>query len=144
MAEPNELRIKFLRGTAVLNDGYTGPAGEFTIDTTNWTVRVHDGATPGGHPQANEQALTTLVSGIGSNVSLMAQRVEALETLNIGTLAQRVQTLETLLTLMQTKEYIDLEVMSVEIKSILRELEFWAYRIQALRHQLNQHQQTLT
>lgn len=40
--------LQFRRGTATQNDAFTGSVGELTIDTTNKTVRVHDGATAGG------------------------------------------------------------------------------------------------
>ena len=44
--------IKSRRGTAAQHDdstGFTGAEGELTVDTTNDTVRVHDGSTKGGH-----------------------------------------------------------------------------------------------
>jgi hypothetical protein len=42
-------RIKFIRGNTAANDAFTGYEGEFTVDTTNWTIRLHDGINPGGH-----------------------------------------------------------------------------------------------
>ena len=40
-------------GTSITGKfGYTGPEGELTVDTTLWTVRVHDGSTTGGFPLA--------------------------------------------------------------------------------------------
>lgn len=44
--------IKLRRGTKAQHDdgsGFTGAEGELTVDTTNDTVRVHDGSTKGGH-----------------------------------------------------------------------------------------------
>jgi len=44
--------IKSRRGTEAQHDdgtGFTGAEGELTVDTTNDTVRVHDGSTKGGH-----------------------------------------------------------------------------------------------
>jgi hypothetical protein len=38
------------RGTSAQNLAYTGPAGEVTINTDDYSLRVHDGATPGGWP----------------------------------------------------------------------------------------------
>lgn len=136
MAESTDIRYQFLRGAAHLNDGYTGRDGEITIDKDNWCVRIHDGETPGGHKQANNTSTQSVISSIGSNVSTLTQRVESLESTNISTLGQRVQTLETVLSLLGTREYIDLEIMDVEIKSIQRELEFWLYRIQSLDSQI--------
>lgn len=42
-------QIQIRRGTAAEHDGFTGAIGEVTMDTTNNTLRVHDGATAGGH-----------------------------------------------------------------------------------------------
>ncbi len=40
--------IRFRRGTAVQHETFTGAQGEITVDTTNKTLRVHDGLTLGG------------------------------------------------------------------------------------------------
>ena len=40
--------LQIRRGTAAQNDNFTGMAGEITMDTTNKTVRIHDGETLGG------------------------------------------------------------------------------------------------
>jgi len=42
-------QIQRRRGTAVEHNTFTGAVGELTVDTTNNTVRVHDGVTAGGH-----------------------------------------------------------------------------------------------
>ncbi len=42
-------RIQRRRGTALEHATFTGALAELTVDTTNNTVRVHDGTTPGGH-----------------------------------------------------------------------------------------------
>jgi hypothetical protein len=44
MADQLQLR----RGTSAENDAFTGAAGEVTVDTTNDSLRVHDGASAGG------------------------------------------------------------------------------------------------
>ena len=41
--------LQFRRGTQAQNNSFTGAAGEITFDITNKTLRVHDGATAGGH-----------------------------------------------------------------------------------------------
>mgnify|MGYP001407395402 CR=1 FL=1 len=41
--------LQFRRGTQAQNNSFTGAAGEITFDVTNKTLRVHDGATAGGH-----------------------------------------------------------------------------------------------
>jgi hypothetical protein len=42
------IQIQYRRGTAVQHSSFTGANGEITVDTTNKTLRVHDGATVGG------------------------------------------------------------------------------------------------
>lgn len=41
-------QVQYRRGSAAQNSSFTGALGEITVDTTNWTLRVHDGATAGG------------------------------------------------------------------------------------------------
>ena len=41
-------QVQIRRGTAAENDAFTGAIGEITMDTTNKTLRVHDGTTVGG------------------------------------------------------------------------------------------------
>ena len=41
-------QVQYRRGSAAQNNSFTGALGEITVDTTNWTLRVHDGATAGG------------------------------------------------------------------------------------------------
>jgi hypothetical protein len=43
-------QVQLARGTSAQTLAYTGPAGEVTVDTDDWSLRVHDGVTPGGHP----------------------------------------------------------------------------------------------
>lgn len=42
-------RVKLRRGTAVQHQTFTGAVAEITVDTTNNSIRVHDGSTAGGH-----------------------------------------------------------------------------------------------
>jgi hypothetical protein len=44
---PN-IQVKLRRGTANEHNTFTGAEGEVTVDTTNDTLRVHDGSTAGG------------------------------------------------------------------------------------------------
>lgn len=41
-------RLQFVRGSTASNNSFTGRAGELTVDTGTWTLRVHDGVTAGG------------------------------------------------------------------------------------------------
>lgn len=47
MTAPRRLQLR--RGNSTAVSTYTGAAGEVVIDTTNWTLRVHDGVTQGGY-----------------------------------------------------------------------------------------------
>lgn len=42
-------RVKLRRGTSSQHQSFIGAEAEITVDTTNWSVRVHDGSTTGGH-----------------------------------------------------------------------------------------------
>jgi hypothetical protein len=42
-------RVKLRRGTSTQHNTFTGSAAEVTVDTTDWSLRVHDGSTAGGH-----------------------------------------------------------------------------------------------
>ena len=42
-------RLQFVRGSTARNDAFVGREGELTVDTNTWTLRVHDGVTPGGN-----------------------------------------------------------------------------------------------
>lgn len=46
MAKPRQIQIR--RGTATEHANFIGANGEITMDTTNKTIRVHDGQTRGG------------------------------------------------------------------------------------------------
>lgn len=50
-------QIQIRRGTADENDSFTGAIGEVTMDTTNKTLRVHDGITAGGTVLAKQSEI---------------------------------------------------------------------------------------
>ena len=49
--------IQLRRGTAAEHENFTGAIGEVTMDTTNKTLRVHDGETVGGTALTKQQEL---------------------------------------------------------------------------------------
>ncbi len=53
-------QIQIRRGTAAENDAFTGAIGEVTMDTTNKTLRVHDGETSGGTVLAKQSEIPTV------------------------------------------------------------------------------------
>ncbi len=52
--------IRFRRGTAAQHETFTGAVGEITVDTTNNTLRVHDGQTLGGTSLAKRSEIPDL------------------------------------------------------------------------------------
>ena len=56
-------QVQFRRGTTAENNNFTGLAGEVTVNTGNYAIRVHDGATQGGHELMLAQA-----SNISGNI----------------------------------------------------------------------------
>ena len=55
-------QIQIRRGTADENDAFTGAIGEITMDTTNKTLRVHDGSTLGGTVLAKQNEIPDLTN----------------------------------------------------------------------------------
>ena len=67
-------QVQYRRGTATQNNAFVGALGEIIVDTTNWTLRVHDGITAGGAGNlatvAYVDAKTFIVNGT-SNVNVV-------------------------------------------------------------------------
>lgn len=42
-------QVQLRRGIESENDAFVGKVGEVTVNTSDWTLRVHDESTPGGH-----------------------------------------------------------------------------------------------
>ena len=55
-------QIQIRRGTAAENDNFTGAIGEVTMDTTNKTLRVHDGETLGGTILAKQSEIPEIAN----------------------------------------------------------------------------------
>lgn len=53
-------QIQFRRGSSAEHETFTGAPGEITVDTTNNTLRVHDGETPGGTTLAKRSEIPDL------------------------------------------------------------------------------------
>lgn len=56
------IQLQVRRGTATQHNTFTGAAGELTLDTTNNSLRIHDGSSAGGHETARAN-LTNVISG---------------------------------------------------------------------------------
>jgi len=61
------IQLQVRRGTATQHNTFTGAAGELTLDTTNNSLRIHDGSSAGGHQTARAN-LTNVI--LGSSLAL--------------------------------------------------------------------------
>ncbi len=57
-------QIQIRRGTAAEHAEFTGAIGEITMDTTNKTLRIHDGETLGGMALAKEDEVNDKILGL--------------------------------------------------------------------------------
>ena len=55
-------QVQIRRGSATAHTNFTGAIGEITMDTTNKTLRVHDGETPGGTVLAKKSEIPDLTN----------------------------------------------------------------------------------
>ena len=53
-------QVQIRRGSATAHTNFTGAIGEITMDTTNKTLRVHDGETVGGIKLAKQSEIPTV------------------------------------------------------------------------------------
>jgi len=73
-------QVQFRRGTTAQNNSFTGAAGELSINTSNSTIRVHDGSTAGGSELAtvaSTSSATNLTTGTLNSARLPASGVAA-------------------------------------------------------------------
>jgi len=66
-------QVQFRRGSTGQNNTFTGAEGELTIDTSTWSIRVHDGITAGGHSLSGGSAESASSIGGGSAGALVYQ-----------------------------------------------------------------------
>lgn len=65
-------QIQFRRGTATEHENFIGAMGEITVDTTNKTLRVHDGVTAGGTALARQSDVSTMMPDYTAGVSVVS------------------------------------------------------------------------
>ncbi len=64
------VEVKLRRGTANQHSTFTGAIGEVTVDITNDTLRVHDGALVGGHRLAKHSDIGSAGANTGMELTL--------------------------------------------------------------------------
>jgi len=73
-------QVQFRRGTTAQNNSFTGAAGELSVNTSNSTIRVHDGSTAGGSELATvsyASNVTNFSTGTLSTARLAVSGVSA-------------------------------------------------------------------
>lgn len=82
---PN-ISVQLRRGTDTEHSSFTGAEGEVTVDTTNDTLRVHDGSTAGGVRLAklSEAGGSGTVTSVGSGTGLSGGPITTSGTLSIA------------------------------------------------------------
>jgi hypothetical protein len=62
--------LQFRRGSTAQNNSFTGSAGELSLDTDLYTIRVHDGSTAGGFEITQNTATQTLTNKTADALTL--------------------------------------------------------------------------
>jgi len=85
---PN-ISVQLRRGTDTEHSSFTGAEGEVTVDTTNDTLRVHDGTTAGGIRLAklSEAGGSGTVTSVGSGTGLTGGPITTSGTLSLASIA---------------------------------------------------------
>jgi hypothetical protein len=60
-------QVQYRRGTASQNNAFTGALAEITVDTTNLTLRVHNGLTAGGSNIATVAYVDNAIGSLSAN-----------------------------------------------------------------------------
>ena len=77
------IEVKFRRGTSIQHQSFTGANGEITVDTTNKTLRVHDGVTVSGTRIAKFSDINNInLANVSSNIVPSANVTYDLGTAN--------------------------------------------------------------
>jgi|11_taG_2_1085331.scaffolds.fasta_scaffold15113_3 hypothetical protein len=80
-----DIQVQLRRGTATEHNTFIGAVGEVTVDTTNETLRVHDGSTAGGVRLAklSEAGGSGTVTSVDSGTGLTGGPITTSGTLSI-------------------------------------------------------------
>lgn len=69
--EENGIQMILRGGTTQEHSTFIGAAKEITIDTNTWSIRVHDGVTPGGHILSNKYTYQPLGKYINNELNYL-------------------------------------------------------------------------
>lgn len=83
---PN-ISVQLRRGTDTEHSSFTGAEGEVTVDTTNDTLRVHDGSTAGGIRLAKLSEAGGTVTSVDSGTGLTGGPITTSGTLSLANTA---------------------------------------------------------
>lgn len=64
-------QVQLRRGTSAQNNSFTGASGELSVDTDNYSIRVHDGATAGGYAVAKRDLSNISNVGVFTATSIV-------------------------------------------------------------------------
>jgi hypothetical protein len=64
-------QVQLRRGTSAQNNSFTGASGELSVDTDNYSIRVHDGATAGGYAVAKRDLSNVSNVGVFTATSIV-------------------------------------------------------------------------
>lgn len=112
-------QVKMRRGTATEHATFTGVVGEVTVDTTNKTVRVHDGSTAGGNALARAtgtNATGTWPISVTGNAATATSLAGTLAVANGGTGSTTAAGARTNLSAAQSGANTDLTTVRADIK----------------------------
>jgi len=71
MAYPSPRRLQLRRGNAAAIASYLGYTGELVVNTSAWTLYVHDGVTVGGYAATvNTAVITTQITSVNANITI--------------------------------------------------------------------------
>lgn len=70
-------QVQRRRGSTVEHSVFTGAMGEVTVDTTKFVQVVHNGATPGGFPQASARDIADLADQAADDDAVLQSHIDA-------------------------------------------------------------------
>lgn len=75
-------QIQLRQGTTTEHNTFTGAVGEVTVDTTNKTLRVHDGVTVGGTPLAKISDIPNATEAVAGKAKIATTAIAQAGTNN--------------------------------------------------------------